>query len=116
MATLAPHGRITTDVVDGEVRRLNGFWRVANVSGTSDMIVEEVLGTDAAKRLDRFDVPQLAAVIRACREHPTASAAGRSLFAHSRLDKKSNNDADRLSKYLARFDLKFDDLRKSEVG
>ncbi|MEF0943113.1 sigma 54-interacting transcriptional regulator [Rhizobium sp. BR 362] len=27
MATLAPHGRITTDVVDGEVRRLKTFWR-----------------------------------------------------------------------------------------
>lgn len=112
MATLAPHGRITTNVVDDEVRRLNGFWRASRAGGTAETIVEDVLGADAAERLDSFDVPQLAAVIRACREHPTASAAGRSLFAHSRLDKKSNNDADRLSKYLARFDLKFDDLKK----
>jgi len=33
------------------------------------------------------------------------------LFAASRQDKRTPNDADRLRKYLARFDLTFDDLR-----
>lgn len=41
----------------------------------------------------------------------TASAAGRALFANSRLGKKSSNDADRLTKYLARFALRFEDVR-----
>jgi transcriptional regulatory protein RtcR len=112
MATLAPHGRITTDVVDDEVRRLKAFWRTANDDQVADAIIVELLGAEVADRLDRFDTAQLATVLHTCREHPTASAAGRALFANSRLEKKSSNDADRLTKYLARFDLRFEDLKK----
>jgi len=39
------------------------------------------------------------------------SAAGRILFASSRQQRRSHNDADRLRKYLARWQLSFDDLR-----
>ncbi|WP_430736301.1 hypothetical protein [Rhizobium wenxiniae] len=65
-----------------------------------------------------FDITRRlrAAVLRVCREHKGASAAGRALFAKSMLQKKSSNDADRLSKYLARFDLKFDDVRMRATG
>ncbi|NTI24181.1 sigma 54-interacting transcriptional regulator [Rhizobium rhizogenes] len=112
MATLAPHGRITTDVVDDEVRRLKTFWRTANDGDAANAIIVELLGAEAAARLDRFDTTQLATVLHTCREHQTASAAGRALFANSRLEKKSNNDADRLTKYLARFELRFEDIRK----
>jgi len=55
----------------------------------------------------------LAAVIRACRACPNLSAAGRRLFAASRADKASTNDADRLRKYLARFDLDWDRVQTS---
>lgn len=111
MATLAPHGRITTDVVDDEVRRLSNFWRSSSDNQSRDVLIEQFLGSEAAERLDRFDAAQLSEVIRICREQATASAAGRVLFASSRLQKKSSNDADRLVKYLARFGLKFDDVR-----
>ncbi|MBB3524294.1 sigma54-dependent transcription regulator [Rhizobium sp. BK456] len=113
MATLAPHGRITIDVVDDEVRRLNAFWRGSSDDGKMDLIIEDVLGAEAATRLDHFDAAQLAAVLHTCRQHATASAAGRALFAITRLEKKSSNDADRLSKYLARFSLRFEDIRKA---
>ena len=113
MATLAPHGRITTDVVNDEVRRLNAFWRSSSDDGRMDLVIEEVLGVETAARLDRFDAAQLATVLHTCRQHATASAAGRALFAMSRLEKKSSNDADRLSKYLARFSLRFEDIRKA---
>jgi transcriptional regulatory protein RtcR len=113
MATLSPHGRITTDVVDDEVRRLNAFWRSSGDGGTVDLIIEEVLGAESAANLDRFDAAQLATVLHSCRQHATASAAGRALFAISRLEKKSSNDADRLSKYLARFSLRFEDIKKA---
>lgn len=113
MATLAPHGRITTDVVDNEVRRLNAFWRSSIDDGRVDLIIDEALGAETAARLDRFDTAQLATVLHTCRQHATASAAGRALFAMSRLEKKSSNDADRLSKYLARFGLRFEDIRKA---
>lgn len=112
MATLAPHGRITTDVVDDEVRRLNAFWRSSSDDGKVDLIIEEVLGAETAASLDRFDAAQLATVLHTCRQQATASAAGRALFAISRLGKKSSNDADRLSKYLARFSLRFEDIKK----
>lgn len=105
MATLAPHGRITTDVVDDQVRRLCD-------DGAFDAIIEELLGGDAASRLDRYDAAQLAIVLRTCRERATASGAGRVLFANSRLERKSSNDAGRLVKCLARFGLKFEDTRK----
>ncbi len=114
MATLAPHGRITSDVVDNEIRRLNAFWRLSAGGDANDTLIEEILGAEAAQCLDLFDTAQLAAVIRICRQQTTASAAGRVLFANSRLEKKSSNDADRLSKYLARFDLKFEDVRRRD--
>ncbi len=43
----------------------------------------------------------------------TMSAAGRELFAISRLQKSSGNDADRLRKYLLRFDLSFESLNRT---
>jgi transcriptional regulatory protein RtcR len=51
---------------------------------------------------------QLQEVIQICRSCSTLSAAGRSLFSASRARKTSSNDADRLRKYLARFDLDSD--------
>ncbi len=112
MATLAPHGRITIEVVDDEIKRLNAFWRRATDKDRTDAIIEDVLGAEAAARLDRFDAVQLATVLQVCREHTTASSAGRALFAISRLEKKSSNDADRLTKYLTRFGIKFEDVKQ----
>jgi len=39
------------------------------------------------------------------------SAAGRELFAASRSERTSRNDADRLRKYLSRFELDFAELK-----
>ena len=50
-------------------------------------------------------------MVAACRAHPTLSAAGRALFAVSRMQKTSTNDADRLRKYLARFGLDWEAVR-----
>ena len=58
--------------------------------------------------LDPFDRVQLAEVVRVCRGASSLSEAGRELFAASRRNKRSSNDADRLRKYLARFGLTFD--------
>lgn len=110
MATLAPQARITSDVVDDEIRRLNMSWHGASQLIPSQRFLIEALGEEAAARLDRFDAVQLAAVLQTCQSQTSASAAGRALFANSRLEKKSSNDADRLSKYLARFGLKFSDV------
>ena len=55
--------------------------------------------------IEPFDQAQLAYVIRVSREAKGQSDAGRKLFRVSRLARKHINDADRLTKYLARFDL-----------
>lgn len=102
MAVLAERGRITVAMVEDEVATLTAQWAAASAD-TDAALLAKVLDNPAA--LDEFDRAQLAAVIRACRESASLSAAGRRLFAVSRQDKASQNDADRLRKYLARFGL-----------
>jgi transcriptional regulatory protein RtcR len=114
MATLAAGGRITRDLVDEEIARLREQWRPAGAraesrAGTTDLVAE-LLGEDLARELDRFDRVQLADVLSVCRAARTLSDAGRVLFAQSRAQKKSVNDADRLKKYLARFGLTWADV------
>jgi transcriptional regulatory protein RtcR len=55
--------------------------------------------------LDPFDRVQLAHVVDTCRRSRSLSEAGRMLFAASLAKRTSSNDADRLRKYLQRFDL-----------
>jgi len=50
-------------------------------------------------------------VIRICIASRSLSEAGRRLFDISRNQKSSPNDADRLRKYLARFDLTWKNLQ-----
>jgi transcriptional regulatory protein RtcR len=54
---------------------------------------------------------QLEEVLIVCRTAPTLSAAGRILFDRSRERKSVPNDADRLRKYLGRFDLEWGALK-----
>jgi transcriptional regulatory protein RtcR len=106
MVTLGDGGRIDEAAVDSEVARLRASWRPAGGDALASAI-----GAERAAALDRFDRVQLADVIAVCSTATSLSAAGRTLFASSRQTKRSHNDADRLRKYLARFDLTFDDLR-----
>lgn len=112
MATLAPQGRITADEVKEEIARLSRLWRSKAGENSDHWTIEMVMGKDGVNRLDLFDKAQLSAVLKTCGESQSASAAGRVLFAHSRQEKKSANDADRLIKYLARFGLSFDEVRE----
>ena len=59
---------------------------------------------------------QLQDVLDICRRSASLSAAGRVLFDHSRERKKIANNADRLRKYLARFDLEWDELTEQLRG
>lgn len=112
MATLAPQGRITADEVKEEIARLSRLWRSKAGEDPDHETIEMVMGKDGANKLDLFDKAQLSAVLKTCGESQSASAAGRVLFAQSRQEKKSANDADRLIKYLARFGLSFDEVRE----
>lgn len=109
MATLAPQGRIGTSTVDGEIARLRGRW--AGGQRQHCPRITALLGVEALAELDRFERVQLEDVLEVCAGSESLSAAGRHLFAASRLRKKSKNDADRLRKYLARFGLDWEAVR-----
>ena len=105
MATLAPGGRITKPVVDAEIDRLRERWRAPSRDDDDARVLQSVLGPDAVDDLDLFDRVQLAELVRVCRGARTLSDAGRQLFAASLRRRTSTNDADRLRKYLAKFEL-----------
>jgi transcriptional regulatory protein RtcR len=116
MATLAEAGRIRPENVEDEIARLERSWGATHTSDegrAADEIAElrVLLGDEAFDQLDRFDRVQLADVVAVCRRSPTLSAAGRDLFAVSRLQRRSANDADRLRKYLARHGLRWEQLQ-----
>jgi len=108
MATLAAGGRITQAIVADEIERLSSAWAPPATDG--DAIVEEVLGRDRVESIDRFERTQLADVLAVCRTSKSLSDAGRRLFSASRQRRKTANDADRLRKYLAKFDLTWSDV------
>lgn len=114
MATLAHGGRITKEIVAEEIERLELSWssgRAVTRDTKNDEIdvVSDVLGPKAEK-LDRFDRVQLEDVLRVCRDARSLSEAGRVLFAESRKGRTTVNDADRLRKYLGRFDIDWQDV------
>ena len=106
MATLATAGRIRIEQVDEEIARLRALWRDSAAPSPLDMLLGE-----RTTELDRFDRVQLEAVVRVCAHAKSLSDAGRILFAVSRTRRSSANDADRLRKYLARFDLDWERVR-----
>ncbi len=111
MATLADTGGINAKVVDDEVARLERQWRhLCRPARDTGVELASIIGAAAAERLDLFDALQLAAVIGICRESKSLSDAGRKLFGISRQTKAKPNDADRLKKFLARFDLNWDQI------
>jgi transcriptional regulatory protein RtcR len=110
MATLSPGGRITREILDGELDRLRIGWFAPDSQGTED-ILGALLDSTTLEKLDLFDRAQLAFVIRICRECATLSEAGRKLFGATREKRKVQNDADRLRKYLSRFNLDWQTCR-----
>lgn len=111
MATLAPGGRITNEMVDEEIARLRETWQHGSrqVKGRP---LETVLSAEQLATIDAFDRAQLEEVIRVCQASSSLSESGRRLFDVSRTRKAAPNDADRLRKYLARFGLDWKSLRE----
>lgn len=107
MATFAPAGRIDVPTVEAERARLARSW--SGGTGALD-VLEALLGPEALAALDPFDQVQLAEVVRVCRRSRSLSEAGRTLFSASRARRSSSNDADRLRKYLGRYDLEWSRL------
>ncbi len=125
MATLAPAGRISTDVVDAEITRLTAT-RHATVDASeatprraidprAESPLAALLSAANLTAIDPFDRVQLEEVVRICRAASSLSEAGRELFSASRQRRSSVNDADRLRKYLARFGLTWAGLHQPDA-
>jgi transcriptional regulatory protein RtcR len=106
MATLAEAGRITAGIVEEEVERLRTSWNVSSEGETGNLL-GRLLDSEQLEKLDLFDRLQLEAVVKVCAESRSISDAGRKLFSASRGKKTTTNDADRLRKYLSRFELEW---------
>lgn len=109
MATLAPGGRISRDVVNEEIARLEHAWRRSERTNETS-VLEDLLGLERMEGIDLFDRVQLATVVRVCRESRSMSDAGRKLFAASRAKRSSVNDSDRLRKCLGKYGLCREDM------
>ena len=117
LATLADHGRIGFALAQAEIQRLRWQWQVqpvadvsedsamTNMQASSSPSLLDLLGDNKVAALDTFDQLQLQAVLTVCRKHASISDAGRELFNVSRQQRSVINDADRLRKYLLKFDL-----------
>jgi transcriptional regulatory protein RtcR len=103
MATLSPGGRIDVAAVMQETERLARLWSGERGAGAGPL--GALLGEERLALVDPFDRVQLDYVVATCRQCASLSDAGRALFAASRQQRRSTNDADRLRKYLAKFGL-----------
>src|SRR5437762_1174979 len=95
MATLAQGGRISTEIVEEEIERLNTSWSSIE-DLESEGILSQFLSRDQLADIDMFDRAQLVRVIHTCQESPSLSDARRRLSGPSRVKKTSTHDADRL--------------------
>ncbi len=112
MATLAQGGRISVACVKEETTRLLIAWQ-GPTQKSEAAILTQLLTRSQIEDLDPFDKVQLEHVLTVCRRSRSLSEAGRALFQASRTKKTSTNDADRLRKYLARFQLDWSRLESS---
>lgn len=126
MATLAEGGRIVSADVDAEIERLRESWgekgascAAAMTAGAPAMLVpgagfpyvQTALGTMPAA--DLFDLAQLEIVLQTLMRTRSMAEAGRALFAASRQERKSLNDSDRVKKYLSRWQLEYETVKRA---
>jgi transcriptional regulatory protein RtcR len=104
--------RVTGAALADEIERLKAGWSTPATDGDQDEVLASILSDKALEKLDLFDQAELAFVICICRESGTLSDAGRKLFAATRENRKTSNDADRLRKYLGRFDLDWQSVKQ----
>lgn len=107
MATLARGGRIGAGEVTAEIARLKRAWSGPEAAG----LLQGLVDAEALAAIDPFDRLQLEQVLAVCRESRSLADAGRRLYSVSRTKRGTVNDSDRLRKYLARFDLAWEQIR-----
>ncbi|WP_028582659.1 RNA repair transcriptional activator RtcR [Desulfogranum japonicum] len=112
MATLAPGGRITIQQVKEELQTLQQGWTYNRDDEDTNDLVIRILGTKKAEQIDDVDKATLTHVLKTCQNSSTLAEAGRRLFNVSRMHKRTSNDTDRLRKYLAKYDLDWQQIQR----
>ncbi|MCO4782052.1 MAG: RNA repair transcriptional activator RtcR [Candidatus Cloacimonetes bacterium] len=107
MATLAQNSRINTQNVEQEIQRLIKSWNPANHNN----LLSTLLTKDQLEKIDLFDQLQLQSILKVCSQCDSLAQAGKELFAVTRNSKSTNNDSDRIRKYLAKFGLNWKQIK-----
>lgn len=112
MGTLADGGRITVAAVDEEINRLKQKWHSGlNIRLSPSNSIEAILGENSTESMDYYDQLKLSSLIQVCQSSSSMAEAGRKLFNISRQKKTSNNDSHRIKQLLAKYNIKFDDIK-----
>lgn len=116
MATLAEGGRITVEIVEAEIERLEKKWQTHTPKNRSqdEVRLADYLPAEILAEMDHLDKVKLAEVIRICRSSNSMADAGRRLFDKSRGSKDSSNDSHRVRQILAKHGLTFNALKSAE--
>lgn len=112
MATLAPGGRISLEQVQAEIEHLKKRWQMDAARTSTQEYVVRILGPEQMQQIDTFDQATLNQVLQTCAHSKSLAEAGRVLFNVSRKQKRTANDTDRLRKYLAKFGLSWEAVKK----
>ncbi len=112
MATLAETSRIDIGIVEDEIARLRAVWQIEAFGGENYRLLKLLIGKERLRQMDYFDRIQLEGVLKICRESRSLSEAGRILYNFSRHHKNSDNDSDRLRKYLSKFGLNLSQIHE----
>ena len=110
LCTFAEGSRIGLPSVEKEITRLKQTWRLSGDNHFDDILLG-LMSQEKLETIDPFDRPALAHVIKVCKNSHSLSEAGRTLYAVSRQERKTKNDADRLKKYLTKFKLTWATLK-----
>jgi len=110
LCTLALGGRITMEILKEEIKRLKTLWNTESYIGNK--IIQNFSDIINSDKIDLFEEIQLEGVLKVCVESKSLSDAGRKLFAISRMTKSSTNDSDRLKKFLSKYGLTWELIKK----
>jgi len=113
MATLSDGGRISHEIVNDEIERLNSYWHITtdnNLSQTQE--VENLIGRELAEQYDLFDHFIIAGISQVCKQSSSMAESGRTLFNYSRTQKSSANDTHRLKQLLKKYQMSFEQFKK----
>lgn len=114
MSTLCEGGRITVNEVREEIKTLRYRWQGTKTKPLKQIKLIDFLPASDVEMLDYIEQVELITIIEKCLECSSAAEAGRQLYNVSRTLKKSSNDSHRLTVFLKKHGLTFDEIRSKK--